>query len=90
MAHKYPLTLDATEMATIRFVASRGYCVALYEALMHEDTLCEPADPGDTFYVPEHLAWTVQDELDTNGGHGFGPIGGALEAKLYAFADGIV
>lgn len=90
MSHKYKLVLTDEEYETIRFVASRGYCVNLYEALSHENTLCEPVDPGTMYYIPEWLAWPIHTELENNGGHHFGPVSNELTAKLYKFVDQIV
>jgi hypothetical protein len=88
--HKYKLILTASEYDTIRFLSGRGYCMALYVALSHEDTLCEPVDPGDMYYIPEHLAWDIVTEFETNGGHGFGPVQSELNAKLYSLLREII
>lgn len=84
MGHKYKITLTPNEVDTIAFLASRGYCEAVYEALMHEDTLCEPNDPATDYYIPEYLAWGILHEWETNGGHGFGPAAETLNGKLYS------
>lgn len=89
-AHKYKLTLSPDEVEAIRFVASRGYAEAMLDAIMHEETLTEPNDPATDYYIPEWLAWGVAEELETNGGHGFGPLASDLTTKLYAFVDAII
>lgn len=90
MSHRYTLTLDAGEVATIRFVASRGYAMAVWDAITSDATVARHDREYAVFHIPEHLAWAVADEERDNGGHGFGPVSAELTAKLYAFVDGIV
>lgn len=91
MGHKYKIRLTNKEVETICFLSDRGYCMAMWDALSDADTLTEDdVDDACTFYVPEHLAWPVQEEMENNGGHGFGPVDADLETKLQAFVAQIV
>lgn len=91
----YTLTLTASEETTLRFIASRGYSMAVWEAWQNGTILStvEHADGGiveTTVEMPEHLVWVIPEELDNNGGHGFGPVAGTLREKLNALLDSIV
>jgi hypothetical protein len=81
----YKLTLTGAEIRTILFIASRGYCEAVAAVIHEVDDLGE-----HTFEVPEHMAWAIKEEEETNGGHRFGPVSEDLTHKLYAFCDQLV
>ncbi len=97
----YALRLTRDDIAAIALVSSRGYATKVWSAYIHAETIthhcpasgCEH-DPDClhdvTVDVSESAAWAIQDELDDNGGHGFGPVCACLESKLYAFLAEVV
>lgn len=96
----YELTITKGEKLAIAFVASRGYAVEVAKLFtdhgVREDVAYavsedEPHENDvHTLAIPEHMAWAIADELENNGGHGFGPLCEALSAKLYRLVDSIV
>ncbi len=94
--HHYSLTLTRDEQDAIAFVASRGYAMAVWAALCNSAAEHErayrnlAAGEPTTFLVSEPNAWAICEELESNGGHHFGPLSAALTAKLYAFTDEVV
>lgn len=87
----YTLTLTASEETTLRFLASRGYSVSVWEAWQNGIVLSTTEEPeSTTVELSESDVRVILEELDDNGGHGFGPVSGTLHTKLHALLDSIV
>lgn len=95
----YTLTLTADERRAMDWIGGRYWwgddlrAVLMGDCLMMDDETERHSEWDDntdlTFRVPEHVAWTIQSELEAE--DGFMPCAGReLSAKLRQFCDSIV